>query len=82
MGDSSWRCNSMTSMDEKIADRIRTNPRLNALVLELKNLQLSKDIIDADAVQAQAAEIKPRACCPVIIAKEVPSRGESYATNI
>lgn len=72
----------MTSLEKRIVDSIRTNPGLNSLFSELKTLYLSKGIIDADAVQAQAAEIKPRACSPVIIAEEIPSRRKIHVTNL
>ena len=71
----------MTSLEKRIVDIIRTTPELNSLFSELKNLYFSRGIIDADTVQAQAAEIKPRACPPVIIAKEIPSRRKIYVAN-
>ena len=72
----------MTYLEKRIADSIRTNPELKSLFTELRNVYFSKGIIDADTVQAQAAEIKPRACPPVIIAKEIPSRRKSYVANL
>lgn len=33
-------------------------------------LNTTGGIIDADAQQAEAAEIKPRVCCPIIVADE------------
>ena len=34
------------------------------------SLEYHRGIIDADAQQAEAAEIKPRVCCPIIVADE------------
>ena len=72
----------MTYLEKRIADSIRTNPELKSLFTELRNVYFSKGIIDADTVQAQVAEIKPRACPPVIIAKEIPSRRKIYVANL
>lgn len=41
----------------------------------------TRRIIDADARQEEAAEIKPRACCPVIVADEIVPQGGSHAAD-
>lgn len=44
-------------------------------------LNTTGGIIDADAQQAEAAEIKPRACSQVIVARELVLMEGSHATD-
>ena len=41
---------------------------------------ISGRIIDADAIQTEAAEIKPRACCPIVVAEDM-FQGDSRAAD-
>ena len=43
-------------------------------------LNTTGGIIDADAQQAEAAEIKPRACCPIVVAEDM-FQGDSRAAD-